>query len=87
SQEVAMDALDTLLRSAERGDGTEWTRPGLAALLPALTAEEHDRRRLDWLLRRLMNDPENPLPDAQARSLWWLAVPPRDRTGKEERHG
>ncbi|MGD3109748.1 hypothetical protein [Streptomyces sp. YGL11-2] len=87
SQEVAMDALETLLRSAERGDGTEWTRPGLAALLPALTAEEHDRRRLDWLLRRLMNDPENPLPDAQARSLWWLAVPLRDRTGKEERHG
>ncbi|ANZ15380.1 hypothetical protein ACH4YO_00115 [Streptomyces noursei] len=87
SQEVAMDALDTLLRSAERADGTEWTRPGLAALLPALTAEEHDRRRLDWLLRRLMNDPENPLPDAQARSLWWLAVAPRDRTGREERHG
>ncbi|MGA5130978.1 hypothetical protein ACPCTO_14315 [Streptomyces olivoreticuli] len=87
SQDVAMDALAALLRSAERKDGTEWTRPGLAALLPALTAEEHDRRRLDWLLRRLMNDPENPLPDAQARSLWWLAVPPRDRTGEKERHG
>lgn len=87
SKEVAMDALETLLRSAVRKDGTEWTRPGLAALLPALTAEEHDRRRLDWLLRRMMNDPENPLPDAQARSLWWLAVPSGDRTGEEERHG
>ncbi|MGW7577476.1 hypothetical protein [Streptomyces sp. NPDC054765] len=87
SQEVAMDALEALLRSAVRRDGTEWTQPGLAALLPALTTEEHDRRRLDWLLRRMMNDPENPLPDAQARSLWWLAVAPRDRTGEEDRHG
>ncbi|PVE04568.1 hypothetical protein [Streptomyces scopuliridis] len=87
SKDVAMDALETLLRAAVRKDGTEWARPGLAALLPALAAEEHDRRRLDWLLRRMMNDPENPLPDAQARSLWWLAVPSPDRTGEEERHG
>ncbi|MFE4536622.1 hypothetical protein ACFRKB_16345 [Streptomyces scopuliridis] len=87
SKDVAMDALETLLRSAVRKDGSEWARPGLAALLPALAAEEHDQRRLDWLLRRMMNDPENPLPDAQARSLWWLAVPSPDRTGEEERHG
>ncbi|WP_030810837.1 hypothetical protein [Streptomyces sp. NRRL S-337] len=90
SQEVAMDALEALLRTAVRKDGGEWTQPGLAALLPALATEEHDRRRLDWLLRRMMKDPDNPLPDAQARSLWWLAVPPRDRTGEryqEETHG
>ncbi|MFB6555202.1 hypothetical protein [Streptomyces sp. NPDC056405] len=87
SKEVATDALETLLRSAVRGDGEEWARPGLAALLPALTTEEHDRRRLDWLLRRMMNDPEDPLPDAQARSLWWLAVASRDRTREEARHG
>ncbi|UZJ30604.1 hypothetical protein [Streptomyces endophytica] len=90
SQEVAMGALEALLRTAVRKDGTEWTQPGLAALLPALATEEHDRRRLDWLLRRMMKDPDNPLPDAQARSLWWLAVPPRDRTGEryqEETHG
>ncbi|MFB7272707.1 hypothetical protein [Streptomyces sp. NPDC056244] len=87
SRDVAMDALEALLRTAVRKDGAEWTRQGLAALLPALAAEEPDRRRLDWLLRRMMNDPENPLPDAQARSLWWLAVPSRDRRGREERHG
>ncbi|MFJ8147390.1 hypothetical protein ACIQ6R_20310 [Streptomyces sp. NPDC096048] len=87
SKEVATDALETLLRSAVRGDGEEWARSGLAALLPALTTEEHDRRRLDWLLRRMMNDPEDPLPDAQARSLWWLAVASRDRTREEARHG
>ncbi|AQS68802.1 hypothetical protein [Streptomyces pactum] len=87
SKEVATDALETLLRSAVRADGDEWTRPGLAALLPAVTTEEHDRRRLDWLLRRMMNDPEDPLPDAQARSLWWLAVASRDRTREEARHG
>ncbi|MFJ1647515.1 hypothetical protein [Streptomyces sp. NPDC088258] len=87
SKDVAMEALAGLLRSAVRGNGTEWTRPGLAALLPALMSEDHDRRRLDWLLRRMMNDPDNPLPDAQARSLWWLAAPPRDRTGEEDRHG
>ena len=87
SKDVAMDALEGMLRTAVRKDGTEWTSPGLAALLPALAAEETDRRRLDWLLRRMMNDPENPLPDEQARSLWWLAVQSRDRTGEEERHG
>ncbi|MEW1718445.1 hypothetical protein [Streptomyces sp. NPDC093109] len=87
SQDVAMEALAALLRSAVRRDGTRWTRPGLAALLPALMSEDHDRRRLDWLLRRMMDDPDNPLPDAQARTLWWLAVPPRDRTGEEDRNG
>lgn len=87
SKEVATEALESLLRSAVRGNGDEWTRPGLAALLPAVTGEEHDRRRLDWLLRRMMNDPEDPLPEAQARALWWLAVAPRDRTREEVRHG
>lgn len=88
SSEVAGNRLATLLRSAVREDGTEWTRPGLAALLPTLAAGEGDRRRLDWLLRRLMNDPDNPLPEARARDLWRLAVAPRDRlTGEEESHG
>ncbi|MEV0781684.1 hypothetical protein AB0I52_01570 [Streptomyces sp. NPDC050423] len=87
SRDVAMDALESLLRSAVRKDGSEGARPGLAALLPVLMAEEQDRRRLDWLLRRMMNDPENRLPDAQARALWWLAVPARGRTGEEERNG
>ncbi|MFF5479350.1 hypothetical protein ACFY5C_18685 [Streptomyces sp. NPDC012935] len=79
SKDVALDALEELLRSAVRKDGTEWTRPGLAELLPALATEEHDRRRLDWLLRRMMSDPEKPLPDADARDLWWLAVVPEER--------
>lgn len=35
----------------------------------------------------MMNDPEDPLPDAQARTLWWLAVPPKERTGEEDSHG
>jgi hypothetical protein len=83
SKDVAMDTLEALLRSAVRKDGTEWTRPGLAALLPALATEEHDRRRLDWLLRRMMNDPENPLPDARARDLWWLAVASEERARQE----
>jgi hypothetical protein len=102
SKDVAMDALEELLRSAVRKDGSEWTRPGLVALLPALATEEHDRRRLDWLLRRMMNDPEKPLPEPKARDLWWLAVEPedrphqvrprqertrRDRTREEERYG
>ncbi|MEU9088679.1 hypothetical protein [Streptomyces sp. NPDC048428] len=87
SREVAMDALESLLRSAVRGKDSERARPGLAALLPVLIAEEQDRRRLDWLLRRMMNDPENRLPDAQARALWHLAVPARGRTGEEERNG
>jgi hypothetical protein len=87
SKDVALDALESLLRSGVRKDGSEGTRPGLAALLPALVTKENDRRRLDWLLRRMMNDPEDPLPDAQARALWWLAVPTRERTGEEDSHG
>ncbi|MFF8475376.1 hypothetical protein [Streptomyces sp. NPDC015414] len=97
ARDVAMDALERLLRSSVRKDGTEWTRPGLAELLPELATEDHDQRRLDWLLRHMMNDPENPLPDARARDLWWLAVTPRrpdrrertrrERTREEDRHG
>ncbi|GGZ87245.1 hypothetical protein [Streptomyces echinoruber] len=86
AREVATDALERLLRSAVREDGTEWTRPGLAVLLPALVTEEHDRWRLDWLLRRMMHDPDNPLPDPQARDLWWLAVTPPDRQRPDGPH-
>ncbi|MFH9198905.1 hypothetical protein ACH4KT_15855 [Streptomyces anulatus] len=84
SRDVAFDALETLLRSASRKDGREWTREGLAALLPALTAEEHDRRRLDWLLRRMMRDQDRPLAEERARALWRLAVPARQRRSDEE---
>ncbi|MGQ4717936.1 hypothetical protein ACUN22_30185 [Streptomyces anulatus] len=88
SRDVAVDALETLLRSASRKDGRAWTREGLAALLPALTAEEQDRRRLDWLLRRMMRDQDRPLPEERARALWRLAVPTRQRRSEEEEsHG
>lgn len=88
SREVAFDALETLLRSASRKDGRAWTREGLAALLPALTAEEHDRRRLDWLLGRMMRDQDRPLAKERARALWRLAVPARQRRSEEEEsHG
>ncbi|MEU5537341.1 hypothetical protein [Streptomyces sp. NPDC020362] len=83
ARDVAMDALERLLRSAVRKNGTEWTRPGLAALLPALATDEYDRRRLDWLLRHMMNDPENPVPEPQARDLWRLAVSPPARSRQE----
>ncbi|UZI30244.1 hypothetical protein [Streptomyces sp. VB1] len=84
SRDVALDALETLLRSASRKDGRAWTREGLAALLPALTAEEQDRRRLDWLLRRMMRDQDRPLAEERARALWRLAVPARQRRSEEE---
>lgn len=88
SRDVALDALETLLRSASRKDGRAWTREGLAALLPALTAEEQDRRRLDWLLRRMMRDQDRPLAEERARALWRLAVPTRQRRSEEEEsHG
>ncbi|MFI7291403.1 hypothetical protein ACIBRY_32855 [Streptomyces anulatus] len=88
SRDVALDALETLLRSDSRKDGREWAREGLAALLPALTAEEQDRRRLDWLLRRMMRDQDRPLAEERARALWRLAVPARQRRSEEEEsHG
>ncbi|QKW51371.1 hypothetical protein [Streptomyces buecherae] len=91
SKEVATDAFETLLRSAVRKDSkgsAEGTKPGLAALLPALLSTEADRRRLDWLLRRMMNDPDDPLPDALARQLWRLATPRdgADQARRPERH-
>ena len=82
-----MEALEALLRSAVRKDGAEWTRPGLAVLLPALVARDNDRRLLDWLLRRMMKDPEKPLPRSRASDLWRLAVARPERTRQEERHG
>ncbi|MFJ8254196.1 hypothetical protein [Streptomyces sp. NPDC094466] len=88
SRDVALDALETLLRSAARKDGREWTREGLAALLPVLIAKEPDQRRLDWLLRRMMRDQDRPLAAERARALWRLAVPaPRRRSEEEESHG
>lgn len=88
SQGVALDALEHMLRSATRGNGRAWTRPGLAALLPALIAEERDQRRLDWLLRRMMRDQDRPLTAEAARALWRLAVPARQqRSDEEESHG
>lgn len=84
---MALDALETLLRSASRKDGRAWTREGLAALLPALTAEEHEQRRLKWLLRRMMRirtvrSPRN------GRAPCGLAVPARQRrSDEEESHG
>ncbi|MFE9302299.1 hypothetical protein [Streptomyces sp. NPDC006856] len=88
SQGVALDALEHMLRSATRRDGRAWTRPGLAALLPALIAEERDQRRLDWLLRRMMRDQDRPLSAGTARDLWRLAVPGRQRRpDEEESHG
>ncbi|MFH8364914.1 hypothetical protein ACH4FV_35730 [Streptomyces anulatus] len=88
SRDVALDALETLLRSASRKDGRAWTREGLAALLPALTAEEHEQRRLKWLLRRMMRDQDRPLTEERARALWRLAVPARQRRSEEEEsHG
>ncbi|MFD3790526.1 hypothetical protein [Streptomyces cyaneofuscatus] len=88
SRDVAFDALETLLRSASRGEGGDRTRPGLAALLPALTSDEHDRQQLEWLLRRMMRDQDRPLTTEQASALWRLAVPARQRrSDEEESHG
>lgn len=100
SRDVAFDALEALLRSASRGEGGEGRergegrgggdrmRPGLAALLPALTSDEHDRQQLEWLLRRMMRDQDRPLTTEQASALWRLAVPARQRrSDEEESHG
>ncbi|MCE7082181.1 hypothetical protein [Streptomyces sp. ST2-7A] len=86
SRDAALDALESLLRSAVRADGMERTRPGLAELLPHLVREKHELQRLDWLLRRMMNDRDDPLPEDRARSLWWLAVPAGRGSPKGENH-
>ncbi|MFC9269143.1 hypothetical protein ACFTXJ_15410 [Streptomyces zhihengii] len=79
-----MHTLEHPLRPADAR-----TRPGFGAWLPVLATEEHDRRRLDWLPRRMMNDPENPLPHLKARTLRRITVAPpeRARTHGEERYG
>ncbi|MFD8781161.1 hypothetical protein [Kitasatospora sp. NPDC059599] len=91
SHEAAVDCLEYWLRGAvpeEDGgpeDGPD-TRRGLAALLPHLIAEDRERQLLDWLLRRMMNDPDDPLDKTAARRLWHLATSgrpaPDDRRGE-----
>ncbi|MFE3722295.1 hypothetical protein [Streptomyces cyaneofuscatus] len=72
----------------EGREGGDRMRPGLAALLPALTSDEHDRQQLEWLLRRMMRDQDRPLTTEQASALWRLAVPVRQRrSDEEESHG
>ncbi|MFI2606472.1 hypothetical protein [Kitasatospora sp. NPDC018619] len=73
SHEAATDCLELWLRTAADEDGPD-TRAGLAALLPAVISTGRDRQRLDWLLRRMMSDPDEPLPKARARELWHLAT-------------
>ncbi|MFF2120296.1 hypothetical protein ACFVXH_23470 [Kitasatospora sp. NPDC058184] len=87
SYEAATDCLEFWLRTAVDEDGPD-TRAGLAALLPALVGTDRERRLLDWLLRRMMSDPDEPLPTARARELWDLATggrPDGDRRGGPER--
>ncbi|MGW3040184.1 hypothetical protein ACWC9T_09080 [Kitasatospora sp. NPDC001159] len=90
SHEAAVDCLEYWLRGAvpeEDGgleDGPD-TRRGLAALLPSLLAEDRERQLLDWLLRRMMNDPDDPLEKAAARRLWHLATSGRPDSGRSQR--
>ncbi|MGV9263419.1 hypothetical protein ACWDRR_02000 [Kitasatospora sp. NPDC003701] len=95
SHEAATDCLEFWLRGAvvdddgDDGDGPD-TRAGLAALLPALLSTDSERRLLDWLLRRMMNDPDDPLPNARGRELWHLATggrPDGDHGGGREGRG
>ncbi|MFB6889317.1 hypothetical protein ACFCX4_08390 [Kitasatospora sp. NPDC056327] len=90
SHEAAVDCLEYWLRGAlpEEDGGLEdgpRSRRGLAALLPPLFAEDRERRLLDWLLRRMMNDPDNPLDQEAARLLWHLAT--SDRHRDDDRRG
>ncbi|MFI6845152.1 hypothetical protein OG535_05995 [Kitasatospora sp. NBC_00085] len=89
SHEAATDCLEFWLRGAVDDDGPD-TRAGLAALLPALLSTDSERRLLDWLLRRMMNDPDDPLPNARGRELWHLATggrPGGDHGGGREGRG
>ncbi|MGW6912661.1 hypothetical protein ACWGB8_02380 [Kitasatospora sp. NPDC054939] len=86
SHEAAVDCLEYWLRGgvAEEDGGPEGgpdTRRGLAALLPPLLAEDRERQLLDWLLRRMMKDPDDPLETAAARRLWHLATSGRPAPG------
>ncbi|MEU1423006.1 hypothetical protein [Kitasatospora sp. NPDC005751] len=79
SHEAATDCLEYWLRGAvpEEDGGLEGgpdTRRGLAALLPSLLGGDRERQLLDWLLRRMMKDPDAPLDKAAARRLWHLAT-------------
>ncbi|MFE0462041.1 hypothetical protein ACFW1A_22615, partial [Kitasatospora sp. NPDC058965] len=77
SYPAAEEVLTDWLRAAvdpEQPERAARHRAGLAVLLPLLTAEVREQRRLDHLLRRMMHDPADPLPTARARELWLLAA-------------
>ncbi|WP_051969752.1 hypothetical protein [Kitasatospora azatica] len=83
SHEAAMEVLEAWLRAAAEPDSRPAVRDGLAALLPLLIGSERERQRLDWLLRRMMNDSADPLPKARARELWHLATAAGTRTDEQ----
>ncbi|GAA1934067.1 hypothetical protein [Kitasatospora viridis] len=76
--EVLQDWLDAaaeeLAAAGEPAPDGPTVLAGLAALLPPLLTDQRDRRRLDWLLRRMMNDPDDPLPKDRAQQLWRAAT-------------
>jgi hypothetical protein len=106
SRDAALDALEYWLRSAfdedaedDRGEDDPaggdpaggGSAAGLAALLPALTAGERDRRMLGWLIGRMLADEDDPISRDHADTLWRIAVPRRSGSSsvhnKEAAHG
>lgn len=100
SHEAATDALGGWLRAAAGpGPGSrvgaptedrDTARQALGLLLPPLMAHDRDRQRLDWLLRRMVADPDDPLPEPEARALWRMATGHRTaaaRPGRSEGEG
>lgn len=69
SREAVSASLAAWLRQAAEEDG-EAMSAGLAELLPLLVDDSEDREQLRWLINRMVEDEDDPLPTEQARRIW-----------------
>ncbi|MFJ1706542.1 hypothetical protein [Kitasatospora sp. NPDC088346] len=69
SRATVTASLEVWLRRACSEEG-EALFTGLERLLPLLVDDDEDRERLRWLINRMVEDEDDPLPAGQARRIW-----------------
>ncbi|MFI1480252.1 hypothetical protein [Streptomyces sp. NPDC020747] len=83
SREAVGASLSAWIRQAAEEDGEEMSA-GLDDLLPLLVDDSEDREQLRWLINRMVEDEDDPLPTEQARRIWRTVEPgPAPRADRE----
>jgi len=72
SRDAVSVSMETWIRRAaetEKADDAAMSA-ALAELLPLLVDDDEDRDQLRWLINRMVEDEDDPLPTEQARRIW-----------------